>query len=49
MIGSMRPYCLDHVIVFDESSLRRILGRYLDYYHGSRPHLSLDKDGPTGC
>ena len=49
MIGSMRPYCVDHVIVFDESSLRRILGRYLDYYHGSRPHLSLDKDGPTGC
>jgi len=47
MIGSIRRDCLDHVIVFDESSLRRILGRYLDYYHDSRTHLSLDKDAPT--
>jgi putative transposase len=46
IIGSIRRDCLDHVIVFDESSLRRILGRYLDYYHDSRTHLSLDKDAP---
>ena len=47
IIGSIRRDCLDHVIVFDESSLRRILRRYLDYYHDSRTHLSLDKDAPT--
>jgi putative transposase len=47
MIGSIRRDCLDHVIVFEESSLHRILGRYLDYYHDSRTHLSLDKDAPT--
>jgi transposase InsO family protein len=45
VIGSIRRECLDHVIVFDESSLRRIL-RYLDYYHRARTHLSLGKDSP---
>jgi putative transposase len=34
------------LIVFDESSLRRILASYLDYYHRSRTHLSLGKDSP---
>jgi putative transposase len=47
MIGSIRRDCLDHLIVLDESSLRRILRSYLDYYHGSRTHLSLDKDAPV--
>ena len=46
VIGSVRRECLDHVIVFDESSLRRILASYFDYYHGSRTHLSLQKDSP---
>src|ERR1700747_3613258 len=46
IIGSIRRECLDHVLVFDESSLRRILRSYLDYYHRSRTHLSLGKDSP---
>ena len=46
LIGSIRRECLDHVIVFGEAHLRRILGAYIDYYHGSRTHLSLDKDAP---
>jgi putative transposase len=46
VIGSIRRECLDHVLVFDESSLRRILRSYLDYYHRSRTHLSLGKDSP---
>jgi putative transposase len=46
VIGSIRRECLDHVIVFDEASLRRILRSYLDYYHRSRTHLSLGKDSP---
>ncbi len=29
-----------------EQHLRRILHTYLDYYHGSRTHLALDKDAP---
>jgi putative transposase len=46
MIGSIRRECLDHVIAFHETSLRRILSSYFDYYHRSRTHLSLSKDSP---
>jgi len=48
LIGSVRRECLDHVIVLNERHLRRILVSYLDYYHRSRTHLSLDKDTPEG-
>ena len=48
LIGSIRRECLDHVIVMNESSLRRQIACYLDYYHGSRSHLSLGKDCPDG-
>lgn len=43
VIGSIRRECLDHVIAFDEGSLRRILASYVEYYHRSRTHLSLEK------
>ena len=46
MIGTIRRECLDHVIVFNEASLRRTLSSYFSYYHRSRTHLSLDKDAP---
>jgi transposase InsO family protein len=48
VIGSIRRECLDHVIVLNERHLRRILASYVDYYHGSRTHLSLEKDTPSG-
>jgi len=48
VIGTLRRECLDHVIILNERHLRRILGSYLDYYHGSRTHLSLCKDTPYG-
>ena len=47
VIGSIRRECLDHVIVLNEDHLRRILTDYFDYYHHSRPHLSLDRNSPT--
>ena len=46
VIGSIRRECTDHVIVFNENHLRRVLQSYLRYYHTSRTHLSLDKDTP---
>jgi Integrase core domain len=46
LIGTIRRECLDHVIVFGEAHLRRILGRYAAYYNESRIHRSLDKDAP---
>jgi transposase InsO family protein len=47
MIGSIRRDCLDHVIVLNEAHLHRILTEYFQYYHNSRPHLSLDRNSPT--
>ena len=46
IIGSIRRECLDHVIVFDECHLRRVLSAYFEYHHRSRTHLSLAKDCP---
>jgi len=50
VIGSIRRECLDHVIIFSEGHLLRILRDYFTYYHGSRTHLGLAKDcpGPRG-
>jgi hypothetical protein len=47
VIGSLPRECLDHVIVWNERSLRRHLQRCLIYYHEWRTHLSLDKDAPV--
>ncbi len=46
VIGTIRRDCLDHVIVWNERSLRRMLRVYFDYYHHWRTHLALDKDAP---
>jgi len=46
LIGSIRRECLDHIVVFNESSLRRTLKLSFNYYHGTRTHLSLEKDAP---
>jgi putative transposase len=46
VIGSIRRDCLDHVIVWNEERLRRILRSYCGYYHDWRTHLSLDMDCP---
>ena len=46
LIGSIRRESLDHLIVFGEAHLRRVLKAYASYYNGVRAHLSLDKDAP---
>ena len=46
LMGSIRRECLNHVIVFDEKHLRRILTAYFDYYHHVRPHQSLGWNAP---
>ena len=48
VIGSIRRECLDHVVVFSERHLRRVLSSYVRYYNKTRTHLSLDKDCPEG-
>jgi len=47
LIGSIRRECLDHIVVFGDTHLRRILGAYTIYYNELRTHLSLDEDSPN--
>ena len=46
LIGSIRRESLDHLVVFDEAQLRRILRNYASYYNQVRTHLSLNKNAP---
>ncbi len=46
LIGSMRRECLNHVIVFNERHLKKLLRAYFIYYHNARTHLALDKQCP---
>ena len=46
LIGSIRRECMDHIVVFGERHLRHVLLSYMDYYNGTRTHLSLSKDAP---
>jgi transposase InsO family protein len=46
LIGSTRRECTDHMIVFNEEHLRRILSKYASYYNEVRTHLALGKDAP---
>ena len=48
MIGSVRRDLLDHVIIFDDNHLRRLMKEYLAYYHEDRTHLGLDGQTPGG-
>ena len=47
LIGSIRRECLDHIVVFGEARLRRILRCYARYYNDVRTHRSLDKAAPV--
>jgi transposase InsO family protein len=46
LIGSIRRESLDHLIVFDEAQLHRVLRNYASYYNQVRTHLSLEKNAP---
>ena len=46
LIGSIRRESLDHLVVFDEAQLRRVLRNYASYYNQVRTHLSLGKNAP---
>jgi putative transposase len=46
-IGSARRECFDHLIVFNEAGLQRLMILYCSYYEKSRTHLALNKDTPV--
>lgn len=45
-ILSCRRELLEHVVVFGERHLVRLVRSYISYYHEDRGHLGLDKDTP---
>src|SRR5947199_3509939 len=45
-IGTVRRECLDRMLIFGESHLRRVLASYAAYYNQARTHLALGKDAP---
>ena len=46
-VGSVRRELLDHVIVFNERHLHRLLSEYVAYYNSERVHTRLE-DSPAG-
>jgi len=47
-IGSVRRELLDHVVVFSDRHLLRLLRDYVAYHHDDRTHLGLAKATPAG-
>jgi len=47
VVGSIRRECLDHMIIFNEIHLYRVLASYTEYYNNCRTHLSLDRNSPV--
>jgi putative transposase len=46
-VGILRRELLDHVLVFNEKHLTRLLREFIDeYYHIARPHYGLDGETP---
>jgi len=41
--GSIRRECTDHIIVWSERHLKKVLRGYSDYYNNDRTHLGLVK------
>jgi putative transposase len=45
-VGTLRRECLDHLLVYGERHLRRILTEYSRHYNRHRPHQSREQRPP---
>ena len=45
-VGTLRRECLDHLLVYGERHLRRILAEYTRHYNEHRPHQSREQRPP---
>jgi transposase InsO family protein len=45
-VGTLRRECLDHVLIYGEQHLRRILAKYSRHYNEHRPHQSREQRPP---
>ena len=40
LVGTIRPQCLDRILIANQRHLARVLRTYLDHYNSHRPHRS---------
>jgi hypothetical protein len=45
-VKSVRSGCLDHLFIFNEACLRRVMASYVSYFNHWRPHRSLGQRAP---
>jgi putative transposase len=45
-VGTLRRECLDHLLIFGERHLRKVLGEYARHYNGHRPHQARQQRPP---
>ena len=45
-VGTLRRECLDHLPIFGEEHLRRVLAEYAQHYNEHRPHQSREQRPP---
>ena len=43
---SVRQECLDHMLIFHEKQLRRVLNGYVAYFNEARPHQGIQQQVP---
>ena len=46
---TVREECLNHLLIFSESHLRRVLTTFIEYYNTARPHQGLEQQTPIPC
>jgi putative transposase len=45
-LGSVRRECLDHLLIFQEKQLHRVLNAYALYFNQARPHQGIRQQIP---
>jgi transposase InsO family protein len=47
-LGSVRRECLNHILIFGERHLYRVVKEYVEYYNLARPHQGIGQAIPQG-
>jgi putative transposase len=46
-LRSVRQECLDHLLIFRERQLQRVLNEYVTYFNQARPHQGIQQQIPV--
>jgi transposase InsO family protein len=47
LIGTLRRECLDHMLIWSEPHLQRVLDEYRQFYNDARPHQGIEQRRPA--